>query len=125
MKNSLVKKNVLLVDDEMDICDFLCEYVEDKNLNAYQATDIETALEIATKIKVDLVLLDNNLLSNVQGVEYIPEFKLRNDTCKVFILTANTRAEVFNRAQELGADGFIAKPFDFSTLDNALDCLHP
>ncbi|MFC1809385.1 response regulator [Candidatus Omnitrophota bacterium] len=123
MNQTDTDKAVLLVDDEVDICDFLSEYLQDRNLKSYSATNIEKALEIAQEKSIDLIFLDNNLLSNVKGVEFIPEFKKINPTCKVYMLSANSKPEVRQRAQLLGADGFIAKPFDFVAFDSVLEKL--
>ena len=114
-------RNVLLVDDEIDICDFLSEYVQQKNIRPFYATDIHVALQTARDNSIGVVFLDNNLLSNIKGVEFIPEFKKINEKTKVYMLTANTKPEVRKRADVLGADGFIEKPFDFETLDAVLD----
>ena len=124
MDNDAKSKNVLLVDDEIDICDFLSEYVQQKNIQSFYATDIDSALTTARNNSIGVVFLDNNLLSNVKGVEYIPQFKEINEDCKVYMLTANTKPEVKERANVLGADGFIEKPFDFETLDEVLENLH-
>ncbi len=115
------QKKVLLVDDEIDICDFLAEYLEERNIKAYTATDIENAFKIAKTNKIDLVFLDNNLLHIVKGVEFIPHFKMFNPNCKVIMLTANHQPELKEHARLQGADGFILKPFDFSSFQEAID----
>ena len=124
MNKTDTDKTVLLVDDEMDICDFLSEYLNERNINSHFATNIEKALEIAQEQPLSLIFLDNNLLSNVKGVEYIPQFKEINPSCKVYMLSANSKPEVRQRAHVLGADGFITKPFDFEVFDKVLESLH-
>lgn len=121
MNQTQTDKTVLLVDDEMDICDFLSEYLRDRNIHSLFATNIEKALELAETNRISLIFLDNNLLSNVKGVEYIPRFKQINPACKVYMLSANSKPEVRQRAHLLGADGFIAKPFDFEAFDKVLE----
>jgi DNA-binding response OmpR family regulator len=121
MNQTDTDKAVLLVDDEIDICDFLSEYLHDRNINSFFATNIEKALEIAQSRQISLIFLDNNLLSNVKGVEFIPQFKQLNPHCKVYMLSANSKPEVRQRAQLLGADGFIAKPFNFEEFDKVLE----
>ena len=117
------QKTVLLVDDEIDICDFLSEYLEERNIKVYSATNIEDAFKIAKTNKIDLVFLDNNLLHIVKGVEYIPHFKLSNPNCKVYMLTANHQPELREHARLQGADGFILKPFDFESFQEAINKL--
>ncbi len=116
-------KSVLLVDDEITICDFLSEYIQQKKITSFYATDIATALKTAQEQKIDVIFLDNNLLANLQSVDFIPEFKKYNQDCKIYMLTANSRPEVREKAHQLGAEGFIEKPFDFATLDKVLDNL--
>lgn len=116
----VTKKTVLLVDDELDICDFLSEYLQDRQITSYYATDIEGALAIACDHRIDIVFLDNNLLNQVNGVDYIPRFREINPQCKIYMLTANTTPEIKNRAERYGADGFIAKPFEFAVFDRII-----
>ncbi len=123
MAKTSTKKSVLLVDDEVDICDFLSEYIAQKDYNPLCANEIQQALAIAKKQSPAIIFLDNNLLDNIRGVDYIPQFKAFNESCKVYMLTANSKPEVRQRAEENGADGFIEKPFDFATLDKVLESL--
>ena len=121
MNTNNSRKNVLLVDDEIDICDFLSEYLEDKSIKSFSAIDIETALKIAKENRIDLIFLDNNLLRITKGVEYIPHFKLFNPQCKVYMLTANHQPSLREHAQLQGADGFILKPFEFDEFQKVID----
>lgn len=114
---------VLLVDDELDICVFLSEYLAHNNIESFSATTIDQALNIAHNNHICAVFLDNNLLNNVQGVEYIPQFKQINPNCKVYMLTSDATDKTRQRAHLLGADGFIVKPFDFETFNEILKSL--
>ncbi len=123
MSTQELGKKVLLVDDEVDICDFLADYLKDNEIQSFAANDITSALEIAMRHKIDLIFLDNNLLNNVKGIDYIPQFKSINPNCKVYMLTANTQPEVKEKSQIRGSDGFIQKPFDFDTFDMVINSL--
>jgi len=71
-----------------------------------------------------LVILDNNLLNSVKGVDYIPELKRINPKCKIYMITANSRPEVIDQACSHGIEGYLLKPFDFTIFDDLIEKIH-
>lgn len=51
-------KKILLVDDEPDICSYLCSVLEENNFRAYTADNVETGMQLMEDIDPDLVCLD-------------------------------------------------------------------
>jgi len=112
---------VLLVDDELDICDFLQEYLDIRGITGIIANSIEEALPILKEQTIDIIFLDNNLRSETKGVEILPEFKSLQPHCKIFMLTADSSEDLKNQAIMTGASGVIVKPFSFESFDSAID----
>lgn len=101
---------VLIVDDDLNICELLRLYVEKEGYAVVIANDGEQAIEICNREQPDLVLLDI-MLPKVDGWQVCREIR-KNSDCPIIMLTA--KGEVFDKilGLELGADDYIVKPFE-------------
>ena len=77
------------------------------------AVDGAEGIEIATREKPDLVLMDLQL-PQVSGYDATQTLKSQPETAHIPIvaLTAHAMAEEHERAMEIGCDGYITKPID-------------
>jgi DNA-binding response OmpR family regulator len=100
---------VLIVDDEAIVRDVLTRYLEQEGFRVDSAADGEEALELATRSRPDVVLLDL-MLPKVDGLEVFRRIRAHDDI-PVVMITA--RGDEVDRVVglELGADDYVAKPF--------------
>jgi DNA-binding response OmpR family regulator len=104
---------VLVVDDEAPIR-LLCEVnLSLAGMEVLQAQDGAEGLELARAAKPDLVLLDL-MMPRVDGWTVAQGLVEHEDTRGIpfLFLTARATAADRRRAEELGALGYILKPFD-------------
>lgn len=100
---------VLVVDDDRDLCEALCELCEDEGFTALAAFDAIEALAINDEHAVDLVLSDLNM-PTMNGVQ-LYERLTAMPTTPVFVLTSTSRP------LEWPSDRlFLTKPIDFDQL---------
>lgn len=109
-----MNKKILIVEDKEDILELLAEIFDD--LGDYRilcARDGEEALRIAREDNPDIILLDI-LLPKMNGYDVCKSIKSDPATSNAKVLMISGVVQEFNRrkAQEVGADVFIAKPFD-------------
>ncbi|RKQ97008.1 two-component system response regulator TctD [Kushneria sinocarnis] len=78
--------------------------------------DGEQALHALTTQRFDLVLLDLGL-PGCGGLELLSALRDRGDTTPVLILTAHDGLDDRIRGLDLGADDYLAKPFEISELE--------
>ena len=99
-------KKVLVVDDEVDICNMLKEYLQMENYLVYTATDgVEALQQIA--LQPDLILLDINM-PKMDGYELCE--RIRDDiTCPILFLSARTEEKDRVNGLKVGADDYITK----------------
>lgn len=104
------QNKILIVDDDMNICELLRLYIEKEGLKTVIANDGEQAVETAKKEPVDLILLDI-MLPKLDGWQVCREIRKFSD---VPIIMVTAKGEVFDKVLglELGADDYIVKPFD-------------
>lgn len=109
-----MSKKILVVDDEINICDLLKMELEFEGYEVITCTDGAKALEIFESQKVDLVLLDV-MLPSVSGFDICKQITMKSDI-PVLMLTAKTDIIDKVLGLELGADDYITKPFDMREL---------
>ncbi|MDR0915068.1 MAG: response regulator transcription factor [Oscillospiraceae bacterium] len=101
---------VLIVDDDLNICELLRLYVQKEGFQVEFAHDGIKAVEVFQQKKPDIVLLDV-MLPRIDGWQVCREIRKKSD-CPIIMLTA--KGEIFDKilGLELGADDYITKPFE-------------
>ena len=118
---------VLLVEDNNAIRENICEILELKGYGVCFAINGKTGLEMARKIKPDIILCDI-LMPEMDGYNVFDGLKESPDTMDIpfiFITGSATKSEVLN-GRGKGATAYISKPFDGEDLDTTIQrCLKP
>ena len=112
---------VLVVDDE-DSIRLLCRVnLRLEDIDTAEAGDGDTALRLARELKPDLVLLDV-MMPQVDGWQVAEELGRDDATRELPIVFLSARAEPadYQHAHDLGAVGYVTKPFDPTTLGSVL-----
>ena len=102
--------HILVVDDDEGIRSLVKKYL---NENKYIVNTAESAEEASKKIKIikfDLIILDI-MMPGKNGLEFIQENKKKLDT-PIILLTAKGQANERVEGLEIGADDYLAKPFE-------------
>ena len=105
-------KSVLVAEDEHNIAESLVFLMEKAGLDVRRAQDGGETLALAERHTPDLVLLDLMLPGRdgfdvLQALRDIPGLS----GVRILILTAKGRERDRLKAQELGIDGYVTKPF--------------
>jgi two-component system response regulator RegX3 len=102
-------RKVLVVDDEPELLDALCAYLNDEGFTVLCAGDGPTAVEKFGQHLPDLVILDINL-PGFSGTEVLRRIRLVRDV-PVILLSARVHEVDRVVGLELGADDYVVKPF--------------
>ena len=107
---------VLVTDDDEDLR-LLCQmYLELGGFGVTQAANGREALDVVANARPDLILLDL-MMPVMDGWECLTELKSNGfSDIPVFVITGKTQQQDQERAFALGAQAFIAKPFQGSAL---------
>ena len=105
-----MKQKILIVDDDLNICELLRLYLEKDGFETFIANDGEQAVFYAQKYSPDLILLDI-MLPKLDGWQVCRQIRKTMET-PIIMLTA--KGETFDKilGLELGADDYVTKPFD-------------
>jgi len=111
------KKKILAVDDEPNILMSIEFILEMEGYEVYTARDGEEALEVAERVRPDLILLDVNM-PRKDGYEMCRILREREDLAatKVIMLTAKGQTLERKKGLEVGADDYVTKPFSAGDL---------
>jgi len=104
------KAHILVVDDDDGIRDLVKQFLNQNNYLVTTAKSSEDALEKVKIIKFDLIVLDI-MMPGKSGLEFTNENKKKLDT-PIILLTAKGEASERVEGLEIGADDYLAKPFE-------------
>ncbi len=101
---------ILVVDDDLNICELLKLYLENDGYTVITANDGKAAVEAFEAKSPDLVLLDI-MLPKMDGWQVCREIR-KTSSAPIIMLTA--KGETFDKVLglELGADDYVTKPFE-------------
>jgi DNA-binding response OmpR family regulator len=106
----MANEKILVVDDDVNICELLRLYLEKEGYTVSIVNDGESAVKSFGEIQPDLMLLDI-MLPRLDGWQVCREIRKFSDK-PIIMLTA--KGETFDKVLglELGADDYVVKPFD-------------
>ncbi len=107
------RSSILVVDDDESIRDMVAEVLLSAGYSVRSAGDGESALALLEVEHPALVLLDMRL-PKVDGWEFARRLKGRGVRVPILVMTAFHDAA--RAADEIGADGYISKPFEIDEL---------
>ena len=107
--------DLLIVDDEASLRDFLTIVFEEEGCRVETASSLADAHAALQKREPDLVLCDL-MLPDGSGLDLLREIKSQNPSIAVIMITAHTSTKSAVEALKAGAHDYIAKPFDIDEL---------
>ncbi len=113
------KPKILIVDDQLELREVIRFVLKDKYLVA-AVTGAEEAFKYMADNPVNLVLLDINM-PKIDGITALQEIKKSHPETEIIFVTAYATLETIRKALNLGAFGFLMKPFDHDKLINIVD----
>jgi CheY-like chemotaxis protein/CRP-like cAMP-binding protein len=115
-------KTILIIEDNADVRENTAEILELSNYRVLQAENGKLGVEVAQKMKPDLIICDI-MMPVLDGYGVIHLLNKNPDTASIpfVFLTAKSERTDFRKGMEMGADDYIAKPFDDIELLKAVE----
>ena len=106
----VVPARVLIVDDDAELCALLGRYLRQENFDPEWEGNAARAVERALSGAYVLILLDV-MLPQMDGFEVLHRIRLRS---RIPVLMLTAKGDTLDRVQglNLGADDYLAKPFE-------------
>ena len=109
-----MKREILIIDDDVDIAMIITDMLTDKGFGVTHAASSEEAFRILTEKNFHLIILDINLPDSI-GFEVCRELR---KVSEVPIIFASARTNETDRVTglDIGGDDYIPKPFSMKEL---------
>jgi len=104
----------LIIDDDANIAETICEYFSLFDLSCDYATDFDKGIKMAQENKPSLIILDINL-GDESGFVLCKKLRETSDMPIIFISARSTDDDILV-ALGIGGDDYVAKPFSMSVL---------
>ena len=117
-------KTVLVIEDNLEIRENMCEILELEGFRVIAATDGTAGLQMATEDLPHVILCDI-LMPSLDGYGVLTAIRKNPETKNIpFIyVTASAEKSEVKLAMDMGADGYVRKPFDVNDLMEAINKL--
>ena len=112
-----MSETILVVEDEVDIANLVAMNLADEGYETHLAHTGDDALDLALRLRPDLVVLDL-MLPGVDGMEVCRQLRKdpRTTATSIIMLTAKNLPSDRIAGLEAGADDYVDKPFDLDEL---------
>ncbi len=107
-----MKTNILAIEDEKDLREFIAEVLEFEGYNCVVAQDGEAGIHLAREFLPDLIICDI-MMPQTDGYGVLNALKSNSLTANIpfIFLTAKADRMSLRYGMELGADDYLTKPF--------------
>jgi len=111
---------VLVVEDDKDLQEALCETLSLAGINALAANDGRMAIDMLSREKIDMVVSDVQM-QRMDGHALLKAIKEQYLNLPVLLMTAHGNVQKAIEAIRLGAVDYLVKPFDATVLVNTVE----
>lgn len=109
---------ILVVDDEEYICQFLIEALTQVGARVLTASSGATALAVIAEQRVDLLLTDLNM-PEMDGLQLLAQVRTMVPPLQVIVISGQDDLDLAVKAMELGANRYLRKPLQLNELTMA------
>ena len=107
--------NILLVEDDFDLAETVCEYLELEGLICHHAINGETGLRLALENDFQVILLDLNLPKR-DGLSICRQLRHHGNDTPILMITARDSLDNKLEGFNAGTDDYLIKPFALEEL---------
>ncbi|WP_432821769.1 response regulator [Trichloromonas sp.] len=111
-------KTIMVVDDQPNIRQLVEIALKKDGRRILAVESGERAIEVALSESPDLIIMDVMMPGGMDGFQTIEILRSNPVTCAcpVLVLTAKSQESEKRRSEEVGAEGYMAKPFRLTAL---------
>lgn len=114
--------NILLIEDDKRISDFVIKGLEENGFSVTLAITGEIAREMVSENDWDIILMDI-MLPGIDGIQLTKLIRFKKNHTPILVLSALDDADDKVSALDSGADDYLVKPFHFKELISRINAL--
>ena len=114
-------KVILIVDDDPKSLKLVRDMLQISGYTTIEATDGKQAVKLAKSRKPDLILMDI-MMPNMDGYSACHAIKKDAETASIPVVMVTALGQALNMklAKQIGADGYVVKPFGLKSLQSVI-----
>ncbi len=115
------KQTLLIVEDDKKVSALYTKFLSEELFEVTIVTNGRRALDAHEILKPDIIILDINL-PDMSGLDVLNEIRTRREDTRtsVIIASASSREEVSAQFENQDIQGYLTKPFDLRSLNDAI-----
>jgi len=113
---------VLIIEDEKELSDSICSYLDSESFVCEAAYDFPTAMEKISLYDYTCIILDITMPGG-SGLDILKELKANNKSDGVLIISARNSLDDKVNGLKAGADDYLTKPFHLPELGARVDAI--
>jgi DNA-binding NarL/FixJ family response regulator len=116
----LRKPNILIIDDEPEICDLLANHLSEKGMRVHKFSDPTKVMDCLADHKIDVIISDIRM-PKMDGLQLLTEIrKIYHYTPPILFLTGFSSKGDTEKVMNLGAVALLEKPIDMDKIVGAI-----
>ena len=104
--------DVLIVDDEEDICDFLTQVSEELGFKTVSALTGEEALKLIDQEEIKVCIVDLKLSTAMSGIDVIKGIRARRPETVIVAMSGYVDVGLKHEAERYNVSAYLEKPTD-------------
>ncbi len=109
------QSRVLVIEDDLEMRSLLEDFMQEEGFEVRSANNGSEALRIMARNEFELVITDVRM-PGLSGLDILPGIKKLQPHSTIIVITAFGSEEVYRRAMDRGADGYLEKPISLEKL---------
>lgn len=118
-QRDVAQLNILVVDDDVDVCEYLQDFLTSEGYLVTVVNDPTQAIENMKKSEFHVVVLDI-MMPKLNGIDLLEQIRHNDDDIAVIILTGYPSLETATSSIEHDVSAYIRKPFTASEFRDAI-----
>ena len=106
---------ILVVEDDQELCDLFCTVLTDNGYTAVSAADGIAAFDVLDSTNIDLIVSDV-MMPRMDGFEMTRELRDAGYTMPILMITAKESASDKREGFRAGTDDYMVKPIDVNEM---------
>jgi DNA-binding response OmpR family regulator len=113
-------RTILILDDDQDILEVTKLILEMKGYKVETRDSVVDVVGLVDETNPDIILCDL-MIPEIGGKEMIKSLKKTEQTKGIPTLVFSANSEIENISKNIGADGYLKKPFDIEKLELTIE----
>ena len=111
----MAEGNILVIDDELVMCELLRDLLKDKGYEVKYALSGEEGIKVSKENNFDLIMTDLKI-PDIDGITVLQEIKKFDPDSMVIVITGYPSFETIQAALRHGAYDYVTKPFNIEEI---------